>query len=99
MGLLSIKGKDLIEWVPIEFVLILLLGIVAMINLFILSHRLNHLEKHKIFDLERCHRDFELLNRLRDLQTVDSNKEPFDEQAFGSFINLNGGKSLSPDNF
>jgi hypothetical protein len=78
MGLLSLKGEDLIEWISIEFDPISL-RVVATINLFILSCRLHHLEKHKIFDLERCRHDFELLNRFCDLQTVDSNKEPFDE--------------------
>ena len=97
MGLLSLKAASLMDWAAVDLILTLLFAAIITVNLFLLGRRLHHLERRKIFDLEDGRHDVELLNKFRDLQTIESKNAPFDERAFQCFMDLASGKNPSLD--
>lgn len=95
MELQFLKAHSPMDWVSIDLILISLLITIITINVFILTRRLHHLEKHKMLDLEADYHDDHFLNKFRSLQTLNAEKGPFDEVAFRAFMNLNAGKDCT----
>jgi hypothetical protein len=86
MLLTFLQDAGLMDWVIIHLIFISVFAVSITINLFLLGRRLQRIEQRKIFDLEECRYDLQLLDNFRHLHTAEPKKGQFDGNTFQFFM-------------
>lgn len=94
MGRVSLEGSSVLPWATKELILICLFAAFITANFFIFSRRLYRLERRRARDPEEGGHDGKLQEKSHDIQTADSKKALFDEEAFQSIIASHSGNNF-----